>query len=143
MNVHDGPVDIRGVRGLGGEKLSAAFYALLPKPDKRSFFSLSERDRDFVACFLHSAQMCLCQTADRRRPLRTTGRLVNTAVRGPALNAISIHAAVVYVPLLLCARWRQHTDCALPSLLLKPGNTPYPCPAWEARAPVCRTWLTK
>ena len=31
---------------------------------------------------------------------------------------------IVGVPLLLCAGWRQHTDCAVLSLLLKPGNTP-------------------
>ena len=29
------------------------------------------------------------------------------------------------------------------SLLLKPGNTPYPCPVSAARARVCPTWLTK
>ena len=40
----------------------------------------SERDRDFVACFLHgSAQICLCQTPGRRRAL-ITGRFVNTDV---------------------------------------------------------------
>ena len=69
---------------------------------------------------------------------------VNTAVHGPALDAISVRAAVVCVPLLLCAGWRQHTDSAVPSLLLKTGNnTPYPCLASEARAPVCPTWLTE
>ena len=62
---------------------------------------------------------------------------------GPALDTISIRATAVCVPLQLCAGSRQHTDCAVPSLLLKPGNTPYPCPASEARAPVCPTWLTK
>ena len=67
--------------------------------------------------------MCLCQTRGRRRPL-LTGRFVNTAARGPALDAISIRAVIVGVPLLLCAGWRQHTDCAVLSLLLKPGNTP-------------------
>ena len=67
--------------------------------------------------------MCLCQTLGRRRPL-ITGRSVNTAARGPALDAISICAAVVYVPLLLCAGWRQHTDCDVPPLLLKTGTTP-------------------
>ena len=66
----------------------------------------SERDRDFVACFLHgSAQICLCQTPGRRRAL-ITGRFVNIAVRGPALDAISIRAAVVCFPLLVCAGWR-------------------------------------
>ena len=99
-----------------------------------------------VACFILSrAQMrLLCQTPGRRRPL-ITGRFGNAAVRGPALDAISIRAAlVVCVPLLLCAGWRQHTNCAVPSLLLKTGNnTPYPCLASEARAPVCPTWLTE
>ena len=75
----------------------------------------SERDRDFVACFLHSAKMCLCQTLGRRRPL-ITGRFVNIAVRGvrgPALGAVSVRAAVVCVPLLLCVGWRQHADGAV------------------------------
>ena len=70
--------------------------------------------------------MCLGQTPGRRRPL-INGRFVNDAVGGPALDAISIRASVVCVPLLLCAGWRQHTYCAVPSLLLKTGNnTPYP-----------------
>ena len=81
-----------------------------------------------VACFLlSSAQTRLCQTPGRRRPL-ITGRFVNTAVRGPALGDIPIRAVVVCFPLLLCADWRQHTDCAVPSLMLKPRNTPYPLP---------------
>ena len=97
----------------------------------------SERDRDIVACPRHSsAQMCLCQTPGRLRP-RITGRFAKTAVRDPALDAISIRAAVVCVPLLLCAGRRQHTSCAVRSLLLKTGNnTPYPCPASEAMATV-------
>ena len=80
-----------------------------------------------VACFLlSSAQMRLCQMPGRRQPL-ITDRFGNPAVLGPALDAISIRAAVVCVPLLLCADWRQHTDYAVPSLLLKTGdNTPYP-----------------
>ena len=93
-----------------------------------------------VTCVLRcSAQMCLCQTPGRRGPL-FTDRFVNT-VRGPALEATSIRAAVVRVSLLLCAGWRQHTDCAVPWLLLKPGNTPGP--ASEARVPVCPTWEPK
>ena len=66
--------------------------------------------------------MCLCQTPGRRRP-HVTGRFVNTVVRGPALDATSIRATVVCVPLLLCAGWRQHADCSVPSLVLKAGNT--------------------
>ena len=84
----------------------------------------SERDRDFVACFLYSrAQMCLCQTPGRRR-LLITGRFVNT-VCGPALEAISIRATVVCVPLLLCAGWRQHNDCCA-FVAVESGQHPFP-----------------
>ena len=70
-----------------------------------------------------------------------TGRFGNAAVRCHALDALSIRAVAVCVPLLLCAGWRQRTDCAVPSLLLKTGiNTPYPCPDSEASAPVSPTW---
>ena len=79
--------------------------------------------------------MYLCQTSGRRRPV-ITGHFVNTVVHGSALDAISIRAAVVCFPLLLFADWCQHTDCAVPSSLLKPGNTSYPCPASEARVPL-------
>ena len=55
----------------------------------------------------------------------------------------TIRAAVVCVALVMWAGWRQHTDCVVPSSLLKPGNTPYPYPASEARAPVCPTCRTR
>ena len=140
MNEDDGLEDIKWIRGLGAQ-VASGIVRSSPKPEK--VYLRSERDRDFVACFLHnSAKMCLCQTPGRHQPL-ITGCFVNTAVRGPASDAISIRAVVVCVPLLLYAGWRQHTYFAVPSFLLKPGNPPYPCPASEARAPVCRTWLTK
>ena len=73
------------------------------------------------ACFLlSSVRVRLCQTPGRRRPL-ISGRFGNTAVHGHALDALSIRAAAVCVPLLLCAGWRQRTDCVVPSLLLKTG----------------------
>ena len=50
-----------------------------------------------------------------------TGRFGNAAVRCHALDALSIRAVAVCVPLLLCAGWRQRTDCVVPSLLLKTG----------------------
>ena len=104
--------------------MPAVSYALLPNLKKVNIFAIGEGSRFFVACFLHSsAQMRLCQTPGRRRPL-ITGRFVNTAVRGPALDAKSIRAAVVCVALLLCSGWRQHTDCAVPSLLMKQATTP-------------------
>ena len=102
----------------------------------------SERDRDFFAGFYTAAPKYVCVKSPW--PALITGRLVNTAVRDPALDAISIRAAVVCVPLLLCAGRRQHTSCAVRSLLLKTGNnTPYPCPASEARATVRPTWPRK
>ena len=81
MNV-DGLEDIRWIRGLGGEKLPAASYALLPNLKKGLFVAIGEGSRFFVACFLHSsAQMCLYQTLGRRPP-PITGRFVNTVTRG-------------------------------------------------------------
>ena len=125
-----------------GEKLPAASCARFPNQKKGLFLPL-EKLRDLVACFIHSsAQMCLCPTPSRRWSL-ITERFVNTAVRCLALDGISTRSAVVCVPLRPCADWRQHIHCAVPSLLLKPGSTPYPCLASEASAPVCPTWLTK
>ena len=82
MNVDDGLEDIRWIRGLGGEKLPAAPYALLPKLKKGLFLVIGEGSRNFVACFLHnSTQMCLCQTPGLPPP-RISGRFVNTVTRG-------------------------------------------------------------
>ena len=69
VNVDDSLEDIRGIRGLGGEKLPAASYALL-NLIKGLFFAIGEGSRIFVACFLHSsAQMCLYQTPAGARHL--------------------------------------------------------------------------
>ena len=85
VKVDDGLEDIRWIRGLGGEELPAAFYALLPNLKKGLFFAIGDGTRIFVACFLHSsAQMCLYQTPGRRPP-RVTDRFVNTVTRGLSL----------------------------------------------------------
>ena len=69
------------IRGLGGEKLLAASYALLRNLKKGLFFAIGETSRFFVACFLHSsAQRFLYQTPGRR-PSRIAGRYVNTDQR--------------------------------------------------------------
>ena len=82
VNVDDGLEDISRIRGLGGEKLPAASYALLPNLKKGLFFAIGEKSRIFVACFLHSsAQMCLYQTPGRRPP-PITGRFVHTVIIG-------------------------------------------------------------
>ena len=73
---------IRWIRGLGGEKLHATSYALLPNLKKGLLLAIGEISRIFVACFLHSsAQMSLYQTPGRRPP-PITGRFVNTVTRG-------------------------------------------------------------
>ena len=65
VNVDDDLEDIRWIRELGGEKLPAASYALLPNLKKGLFFAIGEESRIFGACFLHSsAQMCLYLTPD-------------------------------------------------------------------------------
>ena len=82
MNVDDGLEYIRWIRGLGGDKLPAASYALLPNLKKWLFIAIGEESRLFVVCLLHmSAQMCLYQTHGRCPP-RITGRVVNTVIRG-------------------------------------------------------------
>ena len=82
MNVYDCLEDIRWIRGLGGGKLPAASYALLPNLKDGLFFVIREGPRIFVACFLHSsAQMSLYQMPDQRPP-PITGRFVNTVTRG-------------------------------------------------------------
>ena len=82
MNVDDGLEDIRWIRGLRGEKLLAASYALLPNPKKGLFFAIRERSRIIVVCFLHTrGQMFLYHTPGRRPP-RITGRVVDTVTRG-------------------------------------------------------------
>ena len=72
------------IRGLKGEKLPAASYALLPNLKKGTSicFAIREGSRLLVLCFLHiSAQMCLYQTPGRRPP-SITGCVANTATRG-------------------------------------------------------------
>ena len=84
MNADDCLEDNRWIRGLGGEKLPAASYALLPNLKKGLFFAImiGEGSRIFVACFLHSsAQMCVYQTPGRRPP-PITGRFEITVTRG-------------------------------------------------------------
>ena len=101
MNVDDGLEDISWVRGLGGERLPAASYALLPNLKKGLFFAIREGSRIFVVCFLHtSGQTFLHQTPGRRLLPCITGRGVNTATRGlvgaPNERApFRIHGAVV------------------------------------------------
>ena len=83
VKVEDGPEDIRWIRGVGGEKLPAASYALLPNLKRRTWnFLPSEGSRIFVACFLYSsAHMRLYQTPGRR-PQPITCRFVNSVTRG-------------------------------------------------------------
>ena len=82
MNVDDDLEDIRWIRGLGGERLPVASYALLPNLKKGIFFAIGEGSRNFVVCFLHtSGQMFQYQTPDLRL-LYITSRRVNSVTRG-------------------------------------------------------------
>ena len=99
MNVDDGLEDIRWIRDLGGVKLPAASYALLPNLKKGLFFAIGEGSRIFSPVFYTAAPMCLYQTSGRRPP-PITGRFVNTVTRGwvgaPNERALFIfHGAVV------------------------------------------------
>ena len=55
MNAEDGLIDIRRIRGLGGEKLPVASYAILPNLKKGHFFCHRRGIEIFVACFLHGS----------------------------------------------------------------------------------------
>ena len=95
MNVDRGLENLRWIRGLRRERVPAASYAVVPTP-QNSLLAIEKGLKYSVACFLHSSfQIYLCQTPRWRRR-NNIGRVVNT-VRGPASEAISIRAAVVWV----------------------------------------------
>ena len=56
MKVEDGLEDIRSIRGLGGEKLTAGVLRSSPKPEEGLFFAIGEGSGIFVACFLPGTQ---------------------------------------------------------------------------------------
>ena len=61
VNVDDGLEYIRWVSGLGGEKLPAASYALIPNLKKKAYFLPSERDREILSpVFYTAAPKCVC-----------------------------------------------------------------------------------
>ena len=60
VNVDDGLEDIRWIRGLGGEKLPAASYALLPNLKKDLFFAIGEGSTILSPVFYTAAPKCVC-----------------------------------------------------------------------------------
>ena len=70
------------IRGLGGERLPAASYALLPNLKKGLFFAVGGGSRIFVVCFLHTSGQLFSYQTPCRRPPRITGRFVNTVTGG-------------------------------------------------------------
>ena len=52
MNVDDDPEDIKWIRGLGGERLPAASYTLLPNLKKKSYYFPLVKDDN--SCLLFS-----------------------------------------------------------------------------------------
>ena len=82
MNVDDGLEDIRWIRGLGGERLPAASYALLSNLKKGQFCAIGEGPR-FVCGLLATHQRPnVFVSVPGRRPPRITCRDVNTVARG-------------------------------------------------------------
>ena len=60
MSENYGLGGIIGIRGLGGERLAAASYALRQNFQKVLFCANGEESRVFVVCFLHtSGHICL------------------------------------------------------------------------------------
>ena len=82
MNVDDDLEDSRWFRGLGGEMLPAASYALLPNLIKGLFFAIGEGSISFVVGFLHTCGQMFSYQMPGRRPPRITGHVVNTVARG-------------------------------------------------------------
>ena len=82
MNVDDGLEDIRWIRGLRGEMLPAASYALLPNLKKGVFFAIGEGSIIFFVCFLHTRGQMLSYQTPGLRPPHITGRVVKIVARG-------------------------------------------------------------
>ena len=141
ISVDDSLEDIKWIRGLGGERLPAASYALLPNL-KDGKCAIGEGSRLCRLFSIHQRPNMLVPgtwpaPATYHRPF------CEHCCPRSLVGRYTIRAAVVCVALVMWAGWRQHTDCVVPSSLLKPGNTPYPYPASEARAPVCPTCRTR
>ena len=81
VNVDDGLEVIRWIR-VGGEKLPAASYALLPNLKKGLLVAIGEGSTFFVAHFPHSSARMCCYKTPGRRPPPITGRFVDTVTRG-------------------------------------------------------------
>ena len=138
VNVGDGLENIRWIRGLGGEKLLAASYALLPNLKNSLFlaigvgsrffrlFSTQQRPNVFVSDAWPTPAISHRPFREHCYPWSRVRRYIDTC-RG-------CMCALVAVCWLTPAYW---LCCA--SSLLKPGNTTYPCPVSEARAPACPT----
>ena len=56
VNVDDGLEDIRWIRGLRGERLPGASYALLPNLKKNTVFCHRRGSTIFVVCFVHTTR---------------------------------------------------------------------------------------
>ena len=82
MNVHDGLDDTRWIRGLGGEKLPAASYALLPNPEKGLFFAIREGSTVLSPVFYTAAPKCVCIRRRAGARPRITVCFVDTVARG-------------------------------------------------------------
>ena len=82
MNVDDGLEDVRWIRGLGGEKLPVASYALPPNLKTGLFYAIGGGSIFFPPVFYTAAPKCVCIKTPGRRPPRITGRFVNTVTRG-------------------------------------------------------------
>ena len=55
MSVNDGLEGIKGIRGLGGERLAAAFYVLRQNIQEVLFCADAEESRVFLVCFLRTS----------------------------------------------------------------------------------------
>ena len=121
VNVDDGLDDIRWTRPwFRGREVARGVLRSSPKPEKKVlrsiFYVIGEGSRFFRLFSKQQRQNVFAPdawptTATCHRPF------VNSAVRGLALDALSVRAAVVCASLLLYAGWRQHTGCAALRLL--------------------------
>ena len=69
MSVHDGLEGFTWIRGVEGERLPAASYALLPDLKKGLFLATGVGSIFVVVCFLHTrGQKNMDQTPGRRPP---------------------------------------------------------------------------
>ena len=145
MSANYGLGGIIGIRGLGGERLAAASYALRQNFQKVLFYANGEESRVFIVWIPHtSCQICFKQTPGPPTP-HITGRSVRTVtlvwigasnerasfrVRGVIVGCVDQWQTWKMVDILASERGRDF----LSSVLYRPAPNVILSDAWSGHA---------